>query len=137
MLSVPVQHFQSAIFEAWQLKISSHLTERVGSGQFLGVTICLHSVGNGFLLEKAKGDDVVKCRFCGAEDGDGHVFWDCTCLPNVHVRELPKFLPLLVRDRSGWPRCLLWLPGLGKGAVRSLSVLEAILCEQYTHKYST
>ena len=36
--------------------------------------------------------------------------------PIVHVRELPEFMPLFRRDRSNWPRCLLWhgwLLGLG------------------------
>ena len=61
----------------------------------------------GFLLEKAR-DGEVKCRFCGGKDGDGHLFWDCTFLPVLHVRELPKFMPLMARDRSRWPRCLLW-----------------------------
>ena len=62
---------------------------------------------NVFLWEKAKGDDF-NCRCRGAQDGDGHLFWDCTFPVIVHVRELPEFLPLLVRDRGGWPRCLLW-----------------------------
>ena len=26
----------------------------------------------------------------------------------LHVRKLPEFMPLMARDRSGWPRCLLW-----------------------------
>ena len=33
-----------------------------------------------FSLEKAKGDDV-KCRFCGEQDGDGQLYWDCA-FPN-------------------------------------------------------
>ena len=32
MLSEPVQHFQSAIFEAWQLKVSTQLADRKGFG---------------------------------------------------------------------------------------------------------
>ena len=35
--------------------------------------------------------------------------------PFVELRNSPEFLPLLSRDRTGWPRCLLWhgwLPGL-------------------------
>ena len=58
----------------------------------------------------------VSCRFCGKKDGDGHLFWECAFLPFMRVRELSEFATLLVRDRSNWPRCLLWhgwLPGLG------------------------
>ena len=56
-----------------------------------------------------------KCRFCGGRDGDEHLFWECTFLPTLQVRELPEFMPLVARDRRNWPRCLLWqgwLPGL-------------------------
>ena len=28
--------------------------------------------------------------------------------PIVHVRGVPAFMPLMPRDRSSWPRCLLW-----------------------------
>ena len=55
------------------------------------------------------------CRFCGKGDGDGHLFWECTFLLLVHVRELPEFAYLMSFDRSKWPRSLLWhgwLPGL-------------------------
>ena len=55
------------------------------------------------------------CRFCGAPYNDGHLFWDCTFLPFVELRNSPVFLPLMSRDRTHWPRCLLWhgwLPGL-------------------------
>ena len=63
----------------------------------------------------------MRCRFCGEQDGDGHLFWDCSFPSIVHVRELPEFLPLVARGRSKWPRCLLWcgwLPGLGFGGER-------------------
>ena len=73
-------------------------------------------VWNGFLLGRAKKDDV-PCRFCGGRDGDGHFFfWECTFPPLQHVRDLPEFATLMRRDRSRWPRCLPWhgwLPGLG------------------------
>ena len=35
--------------------------------------------------------------------------------PFVELRNNPEFLPLMNRDRTNWPRCLLWhgwLPGL-------------------------
>ena len=37
-------------------------------------------VWNGFLLSKVKKENV-PCRFCGAPDDDGHLFWDCTFSP--------------------------------------------------------
>ena len=58
----------------------------------------------------------------GGMDGDGHLFWDCTFLPILHVRELPEFMSLMARDRSKWPRCLLWhgwLPGLSAAGERA------------------
>ena len=41
--------------------------------------------------------------------------------PHPSCRELPEFAPLLARDRSHRPRCLLWhglLPGLGVAGER-------------------
>ena len=35
-------------------------------------------------------------------------FWDCTFPPFVELRNNPEFLPLLSKDRTHWPRCLLW-----------------------------
>ena len=57
----------------------------------------------------------IPCRFCGAPDDDGHVLGDCTFSPFVELRNNPEFLPLMSKDRTHWPRCLLghdWLPGL-------------------------
>ena len=76
-------------------------------------------VWNGFFLGKVKKEDV-PCRFCGAPDNDGHLFWDCTFLPFVELRNQPEFLPLMSRDRTHWPRCLLWhgwLPGLSSRTI--------------------
>ena len=76
-------------------------------------------VWNGFLLSKVKKEDV-PCRFCGAPDNDGHLFWDCTFPPFVELRNQPEFLPLMSKDRTHWPRCLLWhgwLPGLSSRTV--------------------
>ena len=58
---------------------------------------------------------IVPCRFCGGPDNDGHLFWECPHPPFVHTRESIEFRDLLLRDRSSWPRCLLWhgwLPSL-------------------------
>ena len=56
---------------------------------------------------RLKKEDIL-CRFCGAPDNDGHLFWDCTFHPFVELRNNPEFLPLMNRDRTSWPRCLLW-----------------------------
>ena len=85
----------------------------------------------------------VKCQFCGGLDGDGHLFWERTFLPILHVRELPEFAPLLARDRSNRPRCLLWhglLLGLGVAGERdpwaaSLGQLAARSLEQRLGAY--
>ena len=71
-------------------------------------------VWNGFLLSKVKKEDI-NCRFCNAPDNDGHLIWDCTFHLFFELRSNPEFLPLMNRDRTHWPRCLLWrgwLPGL-------------------------
>ena len=58
---------------------------------------------------------VLPCRFCGALDNDGHLFWECTFPPLVEIREHPEFHDLMRMDKAHWPRCLLlhgWLPML-------------------------
>ena len=37
----------------------------------------------------------VPCRFCGAPDNDGHLFWDCPFPPLVEIRENPEFHDLM------------------------------------------
>ena len=140
MMTGPTQHFRSAIWQAWQSKVATDLCKRKGFRCGFGVDVygshqllasshfrerdkmllmllrAIHSGGvwNGFLLSKVKKEDV-PCRFCGAPDNDGHLFWDCTFPPFVELRNQPEFLPLMSRDRTHWPRCLLWhgwLPGL-------------------------
>ena len=104
MLSGPVQHYQSATFEAWQLNVRAQLADRKcfrgaqfsdipGSVQLLTSSLqrervkmlsryilCVWGVWNGFAE--------VPCRFRGEKDGDGHLFWDCTFPLIAHVREL-------------------------------------------------
>ena len=100
MITRPVQHFRSAILDAWRFHVFARLSERKGFGggdfvDFQGSLQLLTSshlrerdkmllrailcggVWNGFLLGKAKKEDV-PCRFCGKRDGDGHLFWECT-----------------------------------------------------------
>ena len=72
-----------------------------------------------YLVKLRKKEDV-PCRFCGAPDNDGHLFWDCTFPSFVELRNQPEFLPLMSKDRTRWPRCLLWhgwLPGLSSRTV--------------------
>ena len=96
-LAGPVQHFRAAILDAWQNKAAADLCGRKGfrggplldirgSLQLLnsshvrdrdkGLLRCLLVGGawNGFLLSKVKGQPV-PCRFCGAPESDGHLFW--------------------------------------------------------------
>ena len=97
-----------------QLLTSSHLRDR--DKMLLRAILC--GVWSGFLLGQAKKEDV-PCRFGGKRGGDGHLFWECSFPPILHVRELPEFVSIMSFDRSKWSRCLLWhgwLPGLS-GAV--------------------
>ena len=121
MMAGPIQHFRSAILEAWQFHVFARLSERKvfrsvefadlkSSLQLLNSThlrdrdkmllranLC-GRVWNGFLLGKAKKEDV-PCRFCWKRDGDGHLFWECSCHPLQHVRDLPEFSFLMSLDR--------------------------------------
>ena len=87
-----------------QLLNSSHARER---DKALLRSIMVGGVWNGFLLGRVR-SQVLTCQFCGALDGDGHLFWECTFLPLVEVRENPEFHDLMRMDKGHWPRCLLW-----------------------------
>ena len=63
--------------------------------------------GIGFLLGRVRGQ-LTPCRFCGAPDGGGHLFWECTFPPLVEIRENPEFHDPMREDKAHWPRCLLW-----------------------------
>lgn len=57
----------------------------------------------------------VPYRFCGGDDGDGHLCWDCTFPLFVHFRESPELCDLVYTCKAHWPRFMLWhgwLPGL-------------------------
>ena len=126
----PVQHFRAAILDAWQNKAAADLCGREGfrggplldirgSLQLLnsshvrdrdrGLLRCILVGGawNGFLLSKVKGQPV-SCRFCGAPDNDGHLFWDCPFPPLVEILENPEFHDLMRLEKAHSPRCLLW-----------------------------
>ena len=75
-------------------------------------SIMVWGVRNGLLLCRVR-SQVLPCRFCGAPDGDGHLFWESTLPPLVEIRENPEFHDLIRMDKGHWPRCLLghgWLP---------------------------
>ena len=139
-LAGPVQHFRAAILEAWRNKVSAGfrvgpLLDFSGTLQFLtssnvrerdkallrSVLVGCVCVWNGFLLSEVKGQQV-SCRFCGGDDGDGHLFWDCTFPPLVEIRQTLEFHDLMEMDKSCWPRCLLWhgwlpmLSGVNRGS---------------------
>ena len=153
LVAGPIQHFRSTILDAWRHRISMYLCSRKGfrGGPFFDVFgtmqllysdhvwerdkallrgVLVGGVWNGFLLEKVKGCHV-PCRFCGGDDGDGHLFWDCTVLPPlVEIGENPEFLELMEMDKSCWPRCLLWhgwlpmLSGVNRGSPWALNHVE-------------
>ena len=129
-LAGPIQHFKTAILDAWRNKIASDLCGREGfrgeplldvhgslqlfnsshvreRDQTLLRSVMVGGVWNGFLLGRVR-HQVVPCRFCGAPDGDGHLFWECTFPPLVEIRENPEFHDLMRMDKAHWPRCLLW-----------------------------
>ena len=83
---------------------SSHVRER---DKGLLRSVMVGGVWNGFLLGRVR-NQVVPCRFCGAPDHDGHLFWECTFPPLVEIRENPEFHDLMRMDKAHWPRCLLW-----------------------------
>ena len=60
-----------------------------------------------FFLRKV-GRSPASCRFCGAPDGDVHLFGECTFHPLIAIRESPEFHDLMREDKAHWPRCLLW-----------------------------
>ena len=87
-----------------QLLNSSHVRER---DKALLRGIMVGGVWNGLLLGWVR-SQAVPCRFCGAPDNDGHLFWDCPFPPLVEIRENSEFHDLMRLDKANWPRCLLW-----------------------------
>ena len=149
----PIQHFKAALLDAWRNKVTTDLCGREGfrggplfdihgSLQLLNSShvrerdkallraIMVGGVWNGFLLSRVRGQDV-PCRFCGAPDNDGHLFWDCTFPPLVEIRENPEFHDLMRLDKTHWPRCLLWhgwlpmLSGVNGASPRAVDASES------------
>ena len=131
-LAGPIQHFQAAVLDAWRNKAAADLCGREGfrSGPLLDVhgslqllnsshvrerdkallrSVMVGGVRNDFLLGRVRGRPV-PCRFCGAPDCDGHLFFfgECTFPPLVEIRENPEFHDIMREDKAHWPRCLLW-----------------------------
>ena len=125
-----IQHFRSAILDAWRNKVAVDLCGRKGfrGGPLLDIhgslqllnsshvkernkgllrSVMVGGVWNGFLLGRVR-DQVLPCRFCGAPDDDGHLFWDCPFPPLFEIRENPEFHDLMRLDKTHWLRCLLW-----------------------------
>ena len=126
-----MQHLKAALLDAWRNKVAVDLCGREGfrCGPLLDVhgslqllnsshvrerdrallrSVMVGGVWNGFLLGRVRGQPV-PCRFCGAPDGDGHLFLgECTFPPLVEIRESPEFHDLMSEDKAHWPRCLLW-----------------------------
>ena len=50
----------------------------------------LGGVWNGFLIGRVR-NQAVLCRFCGAPDHDGHLFWECTFPPLVETVKILSF----------------------------------------------
>ena len=166
-LAGPVQHFQAAVLDAWRDKVAAHLCCRQGfrGGPLLDVhgslqlldssrvrerdnallrSIMVGGVWNGLLLGRVR-SQAVPCRFCGAPDNDGHLFWDCPFPPLVEIRESTEFHDLMSLDKASWPWCLLWhgwLPMLSgvNGAspwVVDASEIAAYLLEVALGRYSS
>ena len=51
-------------------------------------------VWNGYLLGRVRGA-ACSFPFCGAPDGDGHLFGECTFPPLVEICESPEFHGLM------------------------------------------
>ena len=166
-LAGPIQHFRAGILDAWRNKVAADLCRRKGfrGGPLLDVrgslqllvsshvrerdkallrAVMTGGVWNGFLLGRVRGQRV-PCRFCGAPDHDGHLFWECTFPPLVEIRENPEFHDLMRMDRAHWPRCLLWhgwlpmLSGVNGVSPWALDATEsaAYLVEMALGRYSS
>ena len=116
----PLHHFKASILDASRNKVAADLCGRKGfrGGPLLDIhgslqllhashvrerdkallrNVMVGGVWNGVLLGRVRGQDV-PCQFCGAPDGDGHLFWECTFPPLVEIRENPEFHDLMRMD---------------------------------------
>ena len=124
MMTGPVQHFRSAILDAWRFSVFAKLSETKGflGGEYADFQGSLQLLTSSQLRERDK--MLLRAILCGVfgtdpswqgQEGRRHLFWECSFLPPQHVRDLPEFATLMSLNLSNWPRCLLWhgwLPGL-------------------------
>ena len=120
----PIQHFRAAVLNAGKDKVSADLCARKGfrvapcmifQAPCSSLTLAMFGRerqgaakrcpcwegggkrggggGNGFLLGKVQGQHV-PCGFCGAPDGDGHLFLECTFPPLVEFVKILSFMVL-------------------------------------------
>ena len=95
ILAGPVQHFRSAILDAWRGEVAANLCDREGfrgplldifgslwllnsanvreRGKSLLRSVTGGGVWNGYLFGRVRGQSV-PCRFCGVPDNDCHLF---------------------------------------------------------------
>ena len=97
-LAGPVQHFRSAVLDAWRSKVAADLCDREGfrGGPLLDIFGSLQLLHSALVRERDKallksamiggvwnmvtlwvwsaGRHPTPCRFCGAPDGNGHIF---------------------------------------------------------------
>ena len=141
-LAGPVQHFKAAILDAWRDKVSVDLCCRMGfrGGPLLDVhgslqlltsshvrerdeallrSIMVGGVWNGFLLGRVRGQ-IVPCRFCGAPDCDGHLFWVLLLLRFVKILNfmissewIRDIGPVAFSGMVGFPNSLVSMEPLG------------------------
>ena len=127
-LGGPIQHFRAAILEGWRSKVSNDFCARKGfrGGGRWGVFRWMLTVPCNSLTLAMFGREIrlrsgvsllavlewfsssrqpVPRRFCGAPDGDGHIFWECPFPPLVEIREHPEFFMI----------SLSWISRLGLG----------------------
>ena len=142
MVAGPIQHFRSAILDAWQ---------GFRGGPFLDVSGTLQLLNSDHVRERDKAllrGVLVGCvwdGFCWGRSGIvmslvGFVvvmimmvicFWDCPFPPLVEIRENPEFHELMETDKSLWPWCLLWhgwlpmLSGVNLGSPWALTHAES------------
>ena len=60
------------------------------------VLLCLVLMLRALLLGRLD----IRCRFCDAPDGEGHLFWKCPFPPLLHLRDSPEMSHWM--NQSGW-----------------------------------
>ena len=75
-----------------------------------------------FFIGKVRNSGV-PCRFCGGDDHDGDLFWDCPFPPLVEIVKILNFHELMEMDKSFWPRCFA-LAWVNRGSPWALSLAE-------------